>query len=303
MHPGINLLNRVVYIDRKMKGYEILLHELRNRKGEWTVSDLMSTAVKTIDRNGTMKEAIDKMREHGVHCLVVTEEDQPVGVVSTYDALLVILKKHYTDDVNVSDVMSTELLTASPEEDAFEVLERIMDHHVNRLIVFDDGHLQGVISATDLIDAFNKGSGYNMPAALAKSEEQIIVKDVMNTPITIDKEETVSRAVKKMGEENIGSLLVTDSNNRVTGIITERDILKKTMGMDLDHKQVKVKEIMTEELYTIDANEHINEASRYFNKHHFRRLPVMEGDEIVGIISSRDVAKIMHLKRGHGRWI
>ncbi len=283
-----------------MRGYEILLDELKKRKGEWTVSELMSTAVKTISDDSTISEAIHRMRDYGVHCLVVIKDNKPVGVVSTYDILLTILRKEQTKDVKVGDVMTTELITASPDEDAFEALERIMEHNVGRLIVLRDGKLIGIISSTDLIDAFDKSSGFKTPSGLSKVKSTYKVKeirDILHEITTIGQDASVCEAAKLMDNKNIGSLLVTDEKDKFVGIITERDIFRKIIAQERDCKQIKVKSIMTEELFTIDAHDSIMEASKYFNKHQIRRLPVVEDGEIIGLISVRDVAKAIYLKR------
>ncbi len=74
-------------------------------------------------------------------------------------------------------------------------------------------------------------------------------------------------------------------------ILTERDIITKVVAENRDPKQVKAREIMTKLRYTIDAQATIEKASKIFNSHHIRRLPVMEMGEIVGIITARDIAR------------
>ena len=277
----------------------MLFDDLRSRMGEWTVSELMSTAVKTIDVNSTLREAIHKMREYRVHCLVVTRDKKPLGVVSTYDVLLSITKKEHTGDVKVGDVMSSELVTAAPHEDAFTALERIMEHHIGRLIVLDDDKLLGVVSSTDLIDAFDKSSGLKNHNSLSELKSRFRVRDIkelMHEISTIDADALVCDAAKKMDEKDIGSLLVTEENE-ITGIITERDIFRKTVAVGEDCESIRVKSIMTRGFYTLELDDSILEASRLFNKHRIRRLPVVKDGGIVGVISARDVAKVIYNKR------
>ncbi|MEE9595062.1 MAG: CBS domain-containing protein, partial [Candidatus Hydrothermarchaeales archaeon] len=59
----------------------------------------------------------------------------------------------------------------------------------------------------------------------------------------------------------------------------------------LDPKKTRARDIMTELRYTLDGNASIKKASEIFNKHRIRRLPIMEAGEIVGVVTSRDVAK------------
>lgn len=118
----------------------------------------------------------------------------------------------------------------------------------------------------------------------------MIVKDIMHSATIVHPDMTVSEAAKLMRKKDVGSLLVRIHDSR-WGMVTERDVLNKVVAEDLNPRKVKVKDIMTDLMYTIDANEPIEDASEIFNTHHIRRLPVVENGAIVGIITSRDVAK------------
>ncbi|RMF91464.1 MAG: CBS domain-containing protein [Methanobacteriota archaeon] len=118
----------------------------------------------------------------------------------------------------------------------------------------------------------------------------MIVRDIMHQATIVHPQMTVSEAAKLMRKKDIGSLLVKRDEGK-WGVVTERDILNKIVAEDLNPTKVKVKEIMTDLKYTINADSPIEEASEIFNTHHIRRLPVVEKGNIVGIITSRDVAK------------
>ncbi|MFQ6136010.1 MAG: cyclic nucleotide-binding/CBS domain-containing protein [Candidatus Hydrothermarchaeales archaeon] len=138
---------------------------------------------------------------------------------------------------------------------------------------------------------------------------ELLVKDIMHKITVIDATSSVAEAAKIMAEKNIGSVMVRKSGD-ITGILTERDILKRGVAEGLDIKKVKVAEIMTEHPYIIDSEAAVEDASKVFVKYRIRRLPVIERGRIVGIITSRDVAKsiryayfrkVQHLrKRGGG---
>lgn len=116
------------------------------------------------------------------------------------------------------------------------------------------------------------------------------VKDIMHEITIVEPDISVLEVARIMRDRNIGSVLVKLSGLD-WGIATERDILIKVISKNLDVKTTKVSDIMTKLQYTIDSNASIRKASEIFNVHHIRRLPVMEGGEIIGIITSRDVAK------------
>ena len=118
----------------------------------------------------------------------------------------------------------------------------------------------------------------------------MIIRDIMHSATVIHPEATVSEAAKLMRKKDIGSLLVK-INDKTWGMVTERDMLNKVVADDLDPRKVRIDDIMTDLLYTVEANQPIETATEIFNSHHIRRLPVVEDGRIVGIITSRDVAQ------------
>jgi len=103
---------------------------------------------------------------------------------------------------------------------------------------------------------------------------------------------TVTAAAKYMHEKNVGSLLIED-NDKILGIMTERDILSKVAAQGKHSDEVLVSEIMSTNLFTIDHNAPLEEAGELMRKHKVRRISVTDNDKIVGIITARDVAERM----------
>lgn len=116
------------------------------------------------------------------------------------------------------------------------------------------------------------------------------VKEIMHDATIMDPDSSVLEVSRVMKEKDIGSVLVK-VNPLDFGMVTERDIIIRVIARDLDPKSVKARDIMTELRYTIDGNASIEKASEIFNLHHIRRLPVMEDGEIIGVITTRDVAR------------
>lgn len=115
------------------------------------------------------------------------------------------------------------------------------------------------------------------------------VKKIMHGITLVDPEKSILETAKVMEEKDIGSVL-SKKDGRFW-ILTERDILKKVVAKNLNPEKIKVSDIMTECLYTLNADDDIEKASELFNKYHIRRLPITKGGEIVGIITTRDIAK------------
>jgi len=118
----------------------------------------------------------------------------------------------------------------------------------------------------------------------------MIIKDIMHQATIVEPHITVSEAAKLMRKKDIGSLLIR-VHDRKWGVVTERDILNKVVAEDLNPRKIKVKDIMTDLKHTVEATAPLEAASEIFNTHHIRRLPVIENGRIIGIITSRDVAK------------
>jgi len=119
----------------------------------------------------------------------------------------------------------------------------------------------------------------------------IMVRDVMTKNVkTVKTDDTVHAAVQKMNKFDIGSVIVTASG-RPVGIITETNIMRRIVGPRMDPATIWAKDIMTGPLITIDPNADLTEAAKIMAKNNINRLPVMEGDKLVGLISSTDIVK------------
>jgi CBS domain-containing protein len=101
-------------------------------------------------------------------------------------------------------------------------------------------------------------------------------------------EATVYDAIKLMADKNIGALPVT-SKGKLTGIFTERDYTRKIALAGKTSKQTYVKEVISRDVITVPPDEPIEECMRLMTEHRIRHLPVMQNDEMVGIVSIGDL--------------
>lgn len=99
---------------------------------------------------------------------------------------------------------------------------------------------------------------------------------------------TVYEALELMGEKNIGALLVID-NEKLTGILSEKDYARKIILKGKTSQDSRVSEIMTPNPITINPNTHIDRCMEIMSEKHIRHLPVVENDKVVGMISIGDV--------------
>lgn len=113
------------------------------------------------------------------------------------------------------------------------------------------------------------------------------VKDCMcNNVFSVKPDTKIQDVVKLMSENHIGCVPVCDNNNDVCGIITDRDILLRSVACNKDAKSTPISEIMTANVCICDENENINEAQDKMGKNQIRRLPVCdENNKLVGILT------------------
>jgi len=123
---------------------------------------------------------------------------------------------------------------------------------------------------------------------------RMVVKDVMSSPVVTTDEEAPSNHVANLMQENdLGCVIVTNKAGKPLGIITERDLVLRVLAKNLTPASVTAKEIMTTPLVTIEPEATINDAARRMSRLDIRRLGVLYKDNLVGIISSKDILNVM----------
>lgn len=105
---------------------------------------------------------------------------------------------------------------------------------------------------------------------------------------SITPEATVFEAIKTMSEKNIGALLVT-ADEKLVGIISERDYTRKVALKGKSSKDTPVREIISTPVITVSPAHSVEECLRLMTDHRVRHLPVLEGEKIVGVISIGDL--------------
>jgi CBS domain-containing protein len=103
--------------------------------------------------------------------------------------------------------------------------------------------------------------------------------------------DTLVDAARKMRDLDVGALPICGDDDRLQGMITDRDIVVKCIADGADPSSVKVSELAEGKPVTIGADDSVEEALRTMSEHGVRRLPVIDGHDLVGMISQADVAK------------
>lgn len=114
--------------------------------------------------------------------------------------------------------------------------------------------------------------------------------------LQIEADASVFEAVKRMVEANVGSLLVTEGGE-ITGIVTERDYLRRVALEGRTDRETSVGEIMSSPLIVVTSQTTIDECMAVMTDRRIRHLPVMDGGEVVGVVSIGDVVKFKSKKQ------
>jgi len=107
---------------------------------------------------------------------------------------------------------------------------------------------------------------------------------------TIAPEATVFEALQLMAEHNIGALMIM-TEDEIKGIVSERDCVRKVDVVGRNAKDTKISDIMTSNVFTVDANQPLEECMSLMIEKNIRHVPVCEGKTLLGVVSVRDVLK------------
>ena len=107
----------------------------------------------------------------------------------------------------------------------------------------------------------------------------------------VGENETVLDASKKMADLGVGSLPICGEDDRLKGMVTDRDIVVKVIAKGSDPSQVTAGDLAQGKPVTIGADDSAEEALSVMSQHRVRRLPVIDGHDLVGIVSQADLAK------------
>ena len=103
--------------------------------------------------------------------------------------------------------------------------------------------------------------------------------------------DTVTEAAQKMRDLRVGALPICGDDNRLKGMITDRDIVLNCVAEGMDTTQVRVADYAGDEVVTIGADDSVDEALKAMTDAGVRRLPVIDGHDLVGMISQADIAR------------
>ena len=249
-----------------------------------TVKQIVASKTKplqTISPDATVQAAVQIMSTEKISALpVVVEHDQLVGIISERDYVRKVAAQEIPAwSVKIHEIMTSDVITIDIDEPIEHCASIMTSRRIRHLPVMQDGRLISLISITDIVD-------------LMKTVRQIV--DSKTRPLqTISPDATVQAAVQIMSTEKISALPVVVEHDQLVGIISERDYVRKVAAQEIPAWSVKIHEIMTSDVITIDIDEPIEHCASIMTSRRIRHLPVMQDGRLISLISITDVVDIL----------
>lgn len=118
------------------------------------------------------------------------------------------------------------------------------------------------------------------------------IREVMTSEVkACEPNTTVAEAAKVMASEDVGPVPVVEEG-RLTGIVTDRDIVVRVVAEGRDPNSTTVREIASSDLVTVSPDDDLEVALQQLARKQVRRIPVVEGDRLVGIVAQADIARL-----------
>ena len=190
------------------------------------ISSVMVKDVFTVPETMQLDEVAKLMLDNGIGSVpVMNDEDKMSGIVSKADFVTLAVGIAF-EKVTVKEIMTKDLIVVSPTDRLVHARRQMIESHVGRVPVVDDGKLVGMVTSKDLMRAFIDFRK-KVPEKYQKSQiKEVLVEDIMSTnPLVVAKEDSISDVAKIMIETGYNGLPVVE-NDKVIGIITQTDILR-----------------------------------------------------------------------------
>ena len=265
--------------------------------GGGAVKDFMHRYLEVVPQDTTTAAAAERMGVKRIGCLLVESDDPkrgPLGILTEMDLVRKVLAQGLDPTVTMVDrVMVSPILTIAGDRSMLDASHVMETNHVRHLCVVEAGEIVGIISVRDLVRSFVDAESGPI-CELDKVYRPLSVL-MATTLATIQSEVSLLTAAQLMSEKRIGSLLTIEAGE-IVGIVTERDLVRKGLAFNRDAGSTRVSAVMSSPILSIDVNRTIRDASKAMAEQGVRHLTVTENGKIVGVLSIRDLVKMVSVR-------
>ena len=185
--------------------------------------------------------------------------------------------------MQIKNLMSTSLITIDKDQNLSDALKLLRKNKISRLPVLNNKELVGIISERDIAKKLGSSKYESMPASRLHVSS-VMVKDIISVPQSM----RLAEVAKIMLENGIGSVPIMDGDKMI-GIVSKADFV--TLAIDGEYEKICTKEIMTKDVLSVSPSERLVHARRVSIDNKVGRLPVMDDENLVGMITSKDLMR------------
>lgn len=196
---------------------------------------------------------------------------------------------------DIMTIAKSPVVTMAPTTQIYEAIQVMVKAGFRRMPIVDSGtkRLRGIITATDIVNYLGGGEKFqiiqrkyagNFFKAINEPIKSVMTQKVFSILTTAK----TSDAIELMKEHNVGGLPVVDEENRVWAIVTERDV---AFLFSEKISEIKVADVMSKKVVAAKPNTSISEAEKTMIQHGFRRLPIVQNEKLIGIVTVMDILR------------
>ena len=265
--------------------------------GGGSVKEFMHRYLEVVSQETTVTAVAERMSVKRIGCLLVESDEPtrgPIGILTETDLVRKVLAAGLDPMVTTANqVMVSPIVTIMGDRTMLDASHVMETNHIRHLCVVEAGEIVGIVSVRDLVRSFvDVESG---PVSDLDQVYRPLSILMATTFVTIPSNASLLTAAQLMHEKRLGSLLTIEAGE-IVGIVTECDLVRKGLAANRVAEHTHVSAVMSSPLLSIDVNRTVRDASKVMAEQGVRHLTVTESGKIVGVLSVRDLVKMVSVR-------
>ncbi|MBX3305686.1 MAG: CBS domain-containing protein [Nitrospira sp.] len=265
--------------------------------GGGLVKEFMHRYLEVVSPKTTVTAVAERMSVKRIGCLLVESDDPtrgPIGILTETDLVRKVLAAGLDPMVTTANqVMVSPIVTITGDRTMLDASHVMETNHIRHLCVAEAGEIVGIVSVRDLVRSFvDAESG---PVNDLDQVYRPLSVLMATTLATIPSDGGLLTAAQLMREKRLGSLLTMEAGE-IVGIVTECDLVRKGLAVNRAGAHTHISAVMSSPLLSIDVNRTVRDASKAMAEQGVRHLTVTESGKIVGVLSVRDLVKMVSVR-------